>query len=54
MNLFLRMVWWLRHPPSPSRVRLVLVVVAACALIAGAEHLWGWPEWLRVNGRLRP
>lgn len=49
----LRMVHWLRHPPSPGRVRLVLGVVAICALIVGAEYLWGWPEWLTVNGQRR-
>ena len=47
------MVLWLRHPPSPARVRLVLGVLVVCALIAGAEYLWGWPDWLRVNGQRR-
>ncbi len=32
-----------------------MVVAAALALIlVGVEHVWGWPDWLRVNnGRLR-
>ncbi len=43
------MARWARHPPSPRRVALVLAVVAACLLLVGAEHLWGWPEGLAVN-----
>ena len=53
------MVWllrakrWAQHPPSARRVALVMGVIAVCLAIAGAEALWGWPDWLRVN-RLRP
>ena len=50
---FLRMARWARRPPSQGRVILVLVVVALCVSLAGIEHFWGWPDWLRVNGRIR-
>ena len=44
---------WARRPPSARRVALVLGVVAACLAVAGAEWLFGWPDWLRVD-RLKP
>jgi len=49
----LRMVRWVRHPPSPRMAMLSLTVILACLLLAGAEWLWGWPDWLTVNGRQR-
>lgn len=55
MNLhwLMRMAQWARNPPSPGRVRLVLGVVAACFALWGIEQIWGWPDWLTVNGRVR-
>lgn len=47
---FLRMARWVRHPPSPSRVKLVLGVIALCLLIFGFEYLFGWPDWLTLDG----
>ncbi len=44
---------WARHPPPARRVALVLGVVAVCLAVAGAEWLFGWPDWLTVN-RLKP
>ncbi len=49
----LRMSRWARHPPSMNRVVLAGIVLALCLALAGVEHLWGWPDWLRVNGRGR-
>lgn len=49
----MRMARWVRNPPSPQRVKLVLGVIALCALIYGAELIWGWPEALTVD-RVRP
>ena len=57
MNLhwLMRMSQWARNPPSAGRVRLVLGVVATCFALWGIEQIWGWPDWLTVNGRgLRP
>ncbi|WP_199671986.1 hypothetical protein [Pseudooceanicola sediminis] len=45
----LRAVNWVRHPPSQKRVVLVVVIVAACLAIWGAEQVFGFPEWLRPN-----
>ncbi|MBI1172675.1 hypothetical protein GC209_14865 [bacterium] len=49
---FLRAAEWARHPPSWRKVRFGLMVVALCLLVVGIEHLWGWPAWLTVNGRI--
>jgi hypothetical protein len=56
MNLgwFLRMSKWARRPPSAGQVKLVLAVVALCFVLWGVEHIWGWPEALRVNGKVKP
>lgn len=47
----LRMTKWLRRPASADRVKLVFCVVALCLALYGIEYVWGWPEWLTVNGR---
>ncbi len=44
---------WAQHPPPMRRVILMAAVVAASLAIAGIEHYFGWPDWLKVN-RLRP
>ena len=49
----LRMARWARQPHSLQRVIIVAVVVVLCLGVAGAEWLWGWPDWLTVNGRMR-
>jgi len=38
-----------RHPPSASRVKLVLGVIVLCFILFGIERTVGWPDWLRVN-----
>jgi hypothetical protein len=50
---FLRMANWVRRPPSRRTLVVWAVVIGLCLLVAGAEWLWGWPEWLTVNGRPR-
>lgn len=56
MNMIwlIRMSKWARKPPSPAKVKLVLGIVAVCFVIWGAELMWGWPEALTVNGKVRP
>ena len=49
----LRMARWARRPPPLQRVLIVAVVVVLSLGVAGAEWLWGWPDWLTVNGRVR-
>ncbi len=51
LNWFIRMAQWARHPPSPQRVKLVVGVILLCFLLWGVELLWGWPDWLTVNGK---
>ena len=50
---FLRMARWVRHPPSPRMAAIWALVIVVCLAVAGAEWLWGWPDWLTVNGRAR-
>jgi len=50
----MRMARWVRRPPSWRRVILVLSVIAACFALFAIERFVGWPDWLTVNGRVRP
>lgn len=45
----MRMARWVRHPPSPQRVKLVLAVVALCFVLYGVELFFGWPDTLSVE-----
>ncbi len=47
--LLLRLRRLLRHPPSKSRVLLLLAVLALVLALYGIESLWGWPDWLTPN-----
>lgn len=49
MIWLLRIGNWLRNPPSPGRVKLVLAVVAMCFALVAIEKLGLWPDWLQVN-----
>jgi len=51
---FVRMARWARHPPSWSRVKLVVGVVALCLVLVVIERIWGWPAWLTLPGGGRP
>jgi len=51
---FLRMSKWARNPLSAARVKFVLAILAACLVLWGIEQIWGWPEALRVNGKIKP
>jgi hypothetical protein len=54
MRWLIRMAQWVRNPPSPGRVKLVFAVIALCLLLAGYEHIYGWPAWLTPNsGKMR-
>ncbi len=54
LTWLIRMAKWARHPPSPARVKFVLAILAACLALWGVEQIWGWPEALRVNGKIKP
>lgn len=49
----LRMVRWVRHPPSDRRVILVFSVVVIVLALWGYEQLFGWPEALTPAGGTR-
>ncbi len=48
MNIrwLLRAYRWVRNPPSPRMVKLVLGVIALVLAVAAVEHWIGWPERL--------
>ena len=49
LHWLMRMRRWAQHPPSPSRVKLVLAVVAACAALFVLERYVGLPDWMAVE-----
>ena len=53
-NWYIRMYKWARNPPSPEKVKLVLLVVLACFALWGVELLGLWPDWLAVNPPAKP
>ncbi|MCF6272548.1 MAG: hypothetical protein L3J37_05045 [Rhodobacteraceae bacterium] len=55
MNLFwlLRMKRWVQNPPGPQHRKLIAAVVIAAFLLFGLERVFGWPDWLTVNQRMR-
>lgn len=50
---FLRMVQWVRHPPSMKRVKFVGTILAIVLVIVALDWLGLWPEWAHVAGRPR-
>lgn len=52
MNRWLiRMAMWARRPPSESRVKLVLGVIAIGIAIVLIEKFIGWPDWATADPR---
>lgn len=49
----IRMARWARNPAPMWRVKLVVGVVLLSLILFGIEQVWGWPEWLTVNGKVR-
>ena len=49
----LRLARLARHPPPMGRVKLVMGVGILCLILFGIEQLWGWPDWLSVNGPIK-
>lgn len=47
------MARWVRNPPSSRMAMIWIAIIVLCLAIAGAEHVWGWPDWLTVNGKGR-
>jgi hypothetical protein len=51
LTWLLRLARWARNPPGPARVRLMLIVIALIAAVAGIEYLFGWPDTLSLEPR---
>lgn len=45
----LRMVRWVRRPPSAARVKLVFAIVALALVIFAIEWLGYWPDWATAD-----
>jgi len=52
-RLLLRLMRLARRPPGPRQIRVMLVVIALVAVIAGYELFFGWPDWATVNQSIR-
>ena len=48
-RLLLRLAQWWRHPPSPGRIRLILIVLALCLAVVLVEKFVGWPDWMTAE-----
>jgi hypothetical protein len=49
LRLTIRLVQWLRQPPSRAHVVTMLVVLGAAVAIVTIERVFGWPAWLTVD-----
>lgn len=49
----LRAKRWVQQPPSWGRVKLVFAVIALCLVLVAVERIFGWPEWMTVDGLRR-
>ena len=49
LRVLLRMSKWARHPPSDSRVKFGLALIAVLFLIFAVERWIGWPAWLQLD-----
>ncbi len=48
---FVRMAKWARNPPSMRQVKWAAAILAAAIALFAYEHYFGWPDWLKVNGK---
>lgn len=54
MHWLMRATQWVRNPPSPKMIKLVLGVVAIVIAIVVIEKLGFWPEWATLDEGRRP
>ncbi|MAM60595.1 hypothetical protein [Maritimibacter sp. UBA3975] len=53
MRHFFRMAKWARKPPGEKQVKMLFAVIAVCLALFAIERLFGWPDWLTVDGAPR-
>jgi len=53
MTWLLRMMRWVRNPPSKQMRMIIAIVFGIGATLALYEYFFGWPEALTVNTRIR-
>lgn len=44
-----KMARWAQNPPSASRVKFVLAIVAVCLAVLAIEQFYGWPDALSLD-----
>lgn len=44
-----RMARWARNPPSPQKVKFVLIIIGICLGVVAVEQFIGWPDMLTVD-----
>ncbi|MBV2360673.1 hypothetical protein KUH32_12875 [Thalassococcus sp. CAU 1522] len=45
MIWLMRMVRWVRRPPSRQYRNMVAIVLVVCAVLFAVERWVGWPDW---------
>jgi len=45
----MRMLLWVRNPPSRPQQIAIAVVCGIGLLAVGIEHVFGWPDWLTAD-----
>jgi hypothetical protein len=53
-NFLMRMLLWLRHPPSRNQRIAIAVIVGLGLVFVAIEWALGWPEWLTPTRPFRP
>ncbi|MCS6890009.1 MAG: hypothetical protein RMK64_10220 [Rhodovarius sp.] len=46
LRLTMRLLLWLRHPPSRPHLIAILAALALAMAVVVLEAIFGWPEWL--------
>ncbi|PTX55803.1 hypothetical protein C8N43_0449 [Litoreibacter ponti] len=50
----IRAALWVRRPPSPARVKLVVGLIVVVITVGLIEHYIGWPSWAQLDRLPRP
>lgn len=54
LRILVQAAQWLRHPPSRTHLRIMVVVIAGAIALVAIERFVGWPDWARVDRGARP
>lgn len=48
-RMLLRLKRLAQNPPSMTKVKIVLGIIAFCLALYGVERIWGLPEWMSLE-----